>query len=258
MAPATTVKAHQPKSKYLYQCFNPSSQGTPAFVSQVGARIEDVTSLLNFVPDTANTLMLLVGTDDVVSSNGAAAFERYRSLLHLVMRTMPNISRIFATLILPRCTNRRSGNRNLSFVRRCNREATYFNRLLRGFCSHSRKVFFVDHGFQYLPPSRILAADGLHPSFEGVALMASHIRELCCKHPDNDMSLWREFASCNPSHGATQTSPRTSYSQPPPDASHGSPVSYPHNLREESTQTTPSVGRRYPSRKNSARDNAAN
>ncbi|KAH7960780.1 hypothetical protein HPB49_023359 [Dermacentor silvarum] len=122
----------------------------------------------------------------------------------------------------------------------------------------SRKAFFVDHGFQYLPPSRVLTVDGLYLSFEGVAVMASHIRELCCKHPDNDVSLWREFLSFKPSHGANQASPRTSYSQASPDATHGSPVSNHHNLREESTQTTPFVGHRYPSCKNSARDNAAN
>ncbi|KAL1471060.1 hypothetical protein MTO96_040134 [Rhipicephalus appendiculatus] len=82
---------------------------------------------------------------------------------------------------------------------------------------YSRKVFFVDHGFQYLPPRRVLAADGLHPSFEGVALMASHIRELFFKHSDNDESLWRDFACVFPAavpprllEGAPLSLPQTS------------------------------------------------
>ncbi|KAH6941912.1 hypothetical protein HPB50_023748 [Hyalomma asiaticum] len=74
------------------------------------------------------------------------------------------------------------------------KEASCFNRLPRGFCSHSRNVFFLDHGFQHLPPGRVLAADGLHPCFEAVAVMTSHIRELCYKRADNKVSLWCEFA----------------------------------------------------------------
>ncbi|KAL1476715.1 hypothetical protein MTO96_036306 [Rhipicephalus appendiculatus] len=88
--------------------------------------------------------------------------------------------------------------------------------------------------------------------------MASHIRELCCKRNDNKVSLWCEFASCYPSHGATQTCPRGCYPQPSPDAKINSPVLTRQNLREESAQTTPSLGRRYPSRKNPTRDNATN
>ncbi|KAL1422827.1 hypothetical protein MTO96_021687 [Rhipicephalus appendiculatus] len=41
-------------------------------------------------------------------------------------------------------------------------EAVYFNRLLCNYCRRSKKVFFVDHGLQWLPPTRVLAADGLH------------------------------------------------------------------------------------------------
>ncbi|KAH8032174.1 hypothetical protein HPB51_023324 [Rhipicephalus microplus] len=102
---------------------------------------------------------------------------------------------------------------------------------------------------------RILAADSLHPSFEGVALVASHIRELCCKR-NNKVSLWCEFSSCYPSHGVTQTSPMVCYPQPFPDAEINSPVLSRKNLSEEIAQTTPSLGRRYPSRKNPSHDNA--
>ena len=35
---------------------------------------------------------------------------------------------------------------------------------------------FLDHDFTSLPPRRFLAADGLHPSFSGVALLAQNLK----------------------------------------------------------------------------------
>ncbi|XP_077531679.1 uncharacterized protein LOC144144157 [Haemaphysalis longicornis] len=40
----------------------------------------------------------------------------------------------------------------------------------------------------------VLAADGLHPSFEGVAVLASHIRELCFTRKRCNPPGWREDA----------------------------------------------------------------
>ncbi|KAK8761264.1 hypothetical protein V5799_027464 [Amblyomma americanum] len=39
--------------------------------------------------------------------------------------------------------------------------------MLRKHCQRTRGVFYVDHGLEWLPPARVMAADGLHPSFEG-------------------------------------------------------------------------------------------
>ncbi|KAH6920589.1 hypothetical protein HPB50_028423 [Hyalomma asiaticum] len=50
--------------------------------------------------------------------------------------------------------------------------------MLRRHCRRTRGLFYFDHGLQWPPPRRMLAADGLHPSFEGVGIMASHIHEL--------------------------------------------------------------------------------
>ncbi|KAH7979280.1 hypothetical protein HPB49_008953 [Dermacentor silvarum] len=46
---------------------------------------------------------------------------------------------------------------------------------------------------------RVLAADGLHPSFEGVALMASHIKQLCFrKSADVASTSWLDhMPSCH-------------------------------------------------------------
>ncbi|KAH9379185.1 hypothetical protein HPB48_001051 [Haemaphysalis longicornis] len=40
-----------------------------------------------------------------------------------------------------------------------------------------------------------LQADGLHPSYEGVAVMASHIRQLCVKETNSSSSSWADSAS---------------------------------------------------------------
>ncbi|KAH6920606.1 hypothetical protein HPB50_028406 [Hyalomma asiaticum] len=79
--------------------------------------------------------------------------------------------------------DRRRGNKNQGFIRRFNREASFFNRLLRSYCKHSSLVHVLDHALEWLPPARVLAADGVHLSFEGVALVASHVRQLCFDSP---------------------------------------------------------------------------
>ncbi|KAH8038859.1 hypothetical protein HPB51_003452 [Rhipicephalus microplus] len=81
----------------------------------------------------------------------------------------PTQTRVYATLKPPRSNNHHHGSRNHNFIRSCNSEACFFNLRLRDYCRRSRKVFYVDHGFEWLPPFRVLAADGFHPSFEGVS-----------------------------------------------------------------------------------------
>ncbi|KAH7960475.1 hypothetical protein HPB49_020146 [Dermacentor silvarum] len=44
------------------------------------------------------------------------------------------------------------------------------------------------------PPTRVLAADGLHPSFEGGALIASHIQEICFRKGPYTSPEWRDFS----------------------------------------------------------------
>ncbi|KAL1466935.1 hypothetical protein MTO96_000535 [Rhipicephalus appendiculatus] len=53
------------------------------------------------------------------------------------------------------------------------------------------RVFFLDHALQWFPSVRVLAADGLHPNFEGVALLARHIKQLCFRNAtDASSSSW--------------------------------------------------------------------
>ncbi|KAH6940790.1 hypothetical protein HPB50_006830 [Hyalomma asiaticum] len=171
----STVVLGDSQTKYLFQYFDPLLQSTPAFVTLSGALISDVPSLVDFVPSSATTLILHVGSNDLARS-ALATFQRYRKLLDFIHEELPEIRCVYATLVLPRTTNRRRRNDNRAFVHRFNREASRFNSLLRGFCGRSRNLSCLDHMFEWLPPGRVLAADGVHLSFEGVALMASHIR----------------------------------------------------------------------------------
>ncbi|KAH6942988.1 hypothetical protein HPB50_013302 [Hyalomma asiaticum] len=147
------------------------------------------------------------------------------------------------------------------FMRRCNSEACRFNRLLQGFCRRSRNVFYVDHGFEWLPPFRVLAADGLHPSFEGVALIAARIRQLCIKRTKVTFSSWRDFASSEAPRYPTRTANISASPTAPTNASLDTHVVCAPQSKcvntECATQTSPSLGRRYPSRRNADRDMAS-
>ncbi|KAH8034622.1 hypothetical protein HPB51_026149 [Rhipicephalus microplus] len=83
------------QTKYLHQHFDPVVPGTPAFVSLCGALIDDVHNLLDFIPDTAQTVIIHVGTNDLASSSGRFAFKKYCSLLEAVIAQHPNVRRIY-------------------------------------------------------------------------------------------------------------------------------------------------------------------
>ncbi|KAL1446371.1 hypothetical protein MTO96_047376 [Rhipicephalus appendiculatus] len=106
----------------------------------------------------------------------------------------PEITKIMATLVLPRAPDRRRACLNRPFVVRFNREAGRFNHLLRAHCRRSRALFFIDHALEWLPPGRVLAADGVHPSFEGVALIAGHLRSLLLRNTVRSPSTWLDHA----------------------------------------------------------------
>lgn len=58
-------------------------------------------------------------------------FDKHKSLLDLIRKECPKVSRVYVTLVLPRSTNRRLRNRNYRFLGRCNWEVLYFNQLPR-------------------------------------------------------------------------------------------------------------------------------
>ncbi|KAH7941302.1 hypothetical protein HPB49_011912 [Dermacentor silvarum] len=186
------------QTKHIYQYFDPAVNETPAIVSQCGALISDVPALLDFVPQNTTTIVLHVGTIDLARVSARKAFDSYCEVISHIAKERPEVTRISATLILPRTRNRRRGYPSATFVRCFNQEACYFNTLLKKFCRRSRLVFFLDHGFEWLPPHRVLAADGLHPNFEGVSLMACHIRYLCYKPSGATYHSWLDSAPSNP------------------------------------------------------------
>ncbi|XP_077564663.1 trypsin-1-like [Haemaphysalis longicornis] len=56
-------------------------------------------------------------------------------------------------------------------------------------------LFYLDHGLEWLPSARVFAADGIHPNFGGVAIMASHLHR----------ALLRNFARSDVQCGLSRT-----------------------------------------------------
>ncbi|KAH6932837.1 hypothetical protein HPB50_010195 [Hyalomma asiaticum] len=139
--------------------------------------------LVDFVPTKTSMLILHVGTKDLTNKNARTVFDNYSRMIASIQRERPKVQKIYATLVLPRTTKRRRGNKNQGFIRWFNREASFFRRLLRSYCKHSSLVHVLDHALEWLPPPRVLAADGVHLGSEGAALVASHVRQLCFDSP---------------------------------------------------------------------------
>ncbi|KAH6926234.1 hypothetical protein HPB50_015884 [Hyalomma asiaticum] len=98
------------------------------------------------------------------------------------------------------------------------------------FYRRSAHVFYVDHGFEFLPARRVLAADGLHTSFEGTALLASHIKDISFVEKRNSLSEWNEPTVAEAAATETAEIPLTSqeeFPRLPPPPPHPAP-SLPH------------------------------
>lgn len=183
--------------KHFFTNFDPLRHGTPAFICQLDATVSDILPLLDFVPRTASVLVLHVGANDIRKRHTSATstFGHYQEMLELVHRERPDIADIFVTLLLPQTPNRRRGCANRRAVERYNREACHFNSLLRAHCRRSRNVRYIDHGMEWLPSGRVFAADGLHPSFEGVAVMTSHLQQVFLRNSARSAHAWMDHAS---------------------------------------------------------------
>lgn len=104
---------------------------------------------------------------------------------------------------------------NRPFVERCNREACFFNNLLRRHCRETKGLFFINHGFEWLPSCRVLAADGLHPNFDGVALIASHLHQTLSWSYTRKDTTWRDYSTGHTSDRSAQTSAAATPTIPP-------------------------------------------
>ncbi|KAH9378850.1 hypothetical protein HPB48_004438 [Haemaphysalis longicornis] len=124
---------------------------------------------------TTTTILLHVGTNDITKTTNRVPFQRYVKLLASIRHDHPQIRTVYATLILPRCPDRRRQQSNWRAVHRFNSEACRFNDVLRRNCLRTRGLFYLDHALEWLPSARVFAADGIHPNFGGVTIMASHL-----------------------------------------------------------------------------------
>ncbi|KAH6930678.1 hypothetical protein HPB50_017096 [Hyalomma asiaticum] len=141
--------------------------------------------------------------------------QSYRALLDSIARDCANIKKVYATLILPRSTNRPLAISNRQFVQRCNREACFFNNLLRRHCRQTKELFFNNLGFEWLPSCCVSAADGLHPNFDGVALIASHLHQTLSWWYTRKDTTWKDCSTGHTSDGSAQTSPAATPTIPP-------------------------------------------
>ncbi|KAH6921241.1 hypothetical protein HPB50_027776 [Hyalomma asiaticum] len=91
-----------------------------------GLSVQEVSSLLDFIPRTVTTLVIHVGTNDIAALPAGVVFQRYKDMLRKITELRPEIKKILATLILPRAPDRRRACRNRRFVMRFNKEAGRF------------------------------------------------------------------------------------------------------------------------------------
>ncbi|KAH9383928.1 hypothetical protein HPB48_025859 [Haemaphysalis longicornis] len=170
----------------------------------------------NFVPRTTGTIVHPVGANDIAKTPARVTFQRYEKLLASIRHDHPQIRTVYATLILPRCPDRCRQWNNWRAVHRFNSEACRFNDLLHRHCLHTRGLFHLDHGLEWLPSARVFAADDIHPNFGGVAIMASHLHRAMLRNFACSQSTWLQHAASAPSQQVQGQAPPPP--PPPPTA----------------------------------------
>ncbi|KAH7977013.1 hypothetical protein HPB52_023124 [Rhipicephalus sanguineus] len=155
--PPTTAIIGNSQTRYLHRHFNPHDRATPAIITIRGASTFDI-----------DLELASYGLDE--------SLRRLRRLVNNTLRTRQELERLVVSCVLPRYPNQRLERSNEQFVHRFNREARQFNETVKAYCRRPSKVSYVDYQFEQLPPRRFLAADGLHPSFMGVPLIAETLK----------------------------------------------------------------------------------
>ncbi|XP_064464780.1 zinc finger protein 135-like [Ornithodoros turicata] len=123
------------------------------FVSKSGGRIAHFEEEVDQLPASVRVVVLHCGTNDMPDTDPDMAIRRYVQLIDHI-RSQGNIELV------------------------CNPRAFAFSQRLMTLCRSARDLYFLDHGFHRQPPTRVLAADGLHPSFEGVTQIAHRLQSL--------------------------------------------------------------------------------
>lgn len=175
--PAAAVIGNS-QTRYLFQHFDAYARSSPAFITIRGATTFDIEKELSNVPRSITTLIFHVGTSELERFGCEETLRRLRRLVNKTLQARPELQKLVVSLVLPRSTNRRLDQPNDTFVHWFNHEARQFNDTVKSYCRKPGKVSYLDHDFTSLPPRRFLAADGLHPSFSGVALLAQNLKGL--------------------------------------------------------------------------------
>lgn len=123
------------------------------------------------------TLVFHVGTSELASYGLEESLRRLRRLVNNTLRTRQELERLVVSCVLPSYLSLHLERSNEQFVHRFNRDARQFNETVKAYCRRPSKVSYIDYQFEQLPPRRFLAADGLHPSFMGVALIAETLKK---------------------------------------------------------------------------------
>lgn len=174
--PPTTAIIGNSQTRYLHRHFNPHDRATPAIITIRGASTFDIEKELAGIPRSVTTLVFHVGTSELASYGLDESLRRLRRLVNNTLRTRQELERLIVSCVLPRYPNQHLERSNEQFVHRFNRDARQFNETVKAYCRRPSKVSYVDYQFEQLPPRRFLAADGLHPSFMGVALIAETLK----------------------------------------------------------------------------------
>ena len=195
------------QTRYLHQHFDPYDRAAPAFITIRGASTFDIEKELANLPRSVTTLVFHVGTSELERYGTDETLRRCRRLVNNTLRARPELRRLVVSLVLPRHTNRRLDQSNHRFVHWFNTEARKFNNTVKDYCRKPGKVTFLDHDFTSLPPLRVLAADGLHPSFTGVAILAANLKALLQRGPSTTSPGWSSEIPAAATANCSRTTP---------------------------------------------------
>ncbi|KAG0436837.1 hypothetical protein HPB47_017734, partial [Ixodes persulcatus] len=120
------------------------------------------------------------------------SLEYLHELLSYIRSTRPEIGYICIGLVLPCSANRCRCFSNHQFVWWFNNQVTRSNIEVSKLCRSDSGSFFIHHAFTEMPVRRVLAADGLHPSFVGVAVLALHYQQIIMKNSNQEPAGWSD------------------------------------------------------------------
>ncbi|KAH9380007.1 hypothetical protein HPB48_006175 [Haemaphysalis longicornis] len=144
---------------------------------------------MDFVPRTTTTIVLHVGTNDIAKTPAESPFNGTKSF------SLPSGMTILKSVPSMRLSS------SLAAMIGADNGATGWPGL-----------FYLDRGLEWLPSARVFAADGIHPNFAGVVIMASHLHRALLRSFAGSQSTWLQHGASAPSQQVQGQAP----SPPPP------------------------------------------